>query len=98
VAKLDRLSRDVAFVSTLMAQRFPFIVAELASTPIRSCCTFSAREAAAIGREAQSIDADHFAANDMPKVESIRATVIIDLRGISKALNDRGVRIARGGR
>src|SRR6516165_3979008 len=29
VAKLDRLSRDVAFISALMAQRVPFIVAEL---------------------------------------------------------------------
>jgi DNA invertase Pin-like site-specific DNA recombinase len=29
VSKLDRLSRDVAFVSSLMAQRVPFIVAEL---------------------------------------------------------------------
>ena len=29
VAKLDRLSRDVAYISTLMAQRVPFLVAEL---------------------------------------------------------------------
>jgi DNA invertase Pin-like site-specific DNA recombinase len=29
VSKLDRLSRDVAFISSLMAQRVPFIVAEL---------------------------------------------------------------------
>src|SRR5439155_6873508 len=29
VAKLDRLSRDVVFIATLMAQRVPFIVAEL---------------------------------------------------------------------
>ena len=29
IAKLDRLSRDVAFVAGLMAQRVPFIVAEL---------------------------------------------------------------------
>src|SRR5450631_2992448 len=29
VAKLDRLSRDVHFVSGLMAERVPFIVAEL---------------------------------------------------------------------
>jgi DNA invertase Pin-like site-specific DNA recombinase len=29
VAKLDRLSRDVAFISSLMVQRVPFIVAEL---------------------------------------------------------------------
>ena len=31
VAKLDRLSRDVAFISSLMAKRVPFIVAELGS-------------------------------------------------------------------
>ena len=30
-AKLDRLSRDVAFIAGLMAQRVPFIVAELGS-------------------------------------------------------------------
>jgi DNA invertase Pin-like site-specific DNA recombinase len=29
IAKLDRLSRDVAFIAGLMAQRVPFIVAEL---------------------------------------------------------------------
>lgn len=29
VAKLDRLSRDVAFIAGLMAQRVPFLVAEL---------------------------------------------------------------------
>src|SRR5437870_2019697 len=29
VAKLDRLSRDVAFISDLMARRVPLIVAEL---------------------------------------------------------------------
>lgn len=29
VAKLDRLSRDVAFVAGLMSQRVPFVVAEL---------------------------------------------------------------------
>src|SRR5258708_15398881 len=29
VAKIDRLSRDVAFIAGLMAQRLPFIVAEL---------------------------------------------------------------------
>jgi DNA invertase Pin-like site-specific DNA recombinase len=29
VSKLDRLTRDVAFVAGLMAQRVPFIVAEL---------------------------------------------------------------------
>ena len=39
VAKLDRLSRDVTFISGLMAQRVPFIVADLAQMQIPSCCT-----------------------------------------------------------
>ena len=40
VAKLDRLSRDVAFVAGLMAQRVPLVVAELGGgTLIPSCCT-----------------------------------------------------------
>jgi DNA invertase Pin-like site-specific DNA recombinase len=33
VAKLDRLSRDVAFIAGLMAQRVPFMVADLGSNP-----------------------------------------------------------------
>jgi DNA invertase Pin-like site-specific DNA recombinase len=37
VAKLDRLSRDVHFISGLTAHRVAFIVA--APTPIRSCFT-----------------------------------------------------------
>ncbi len=39
VAKLDRLSRDVAFISGLMSKRVPFVVAELVPTVTRSCCT-----------------------------------------------------------
>jgi DNA invertase Pin-like site-specific DNA recombinase len=39
VAKLDRLSRDVAFIAGLMAQRVPFIVAELGADADPSCCT-----------------------------------------------------------
>lgn len=37
VAKLDRLSRDVAFIANLMAQRVPFIVAELGVDADLSC-------------------------------------------------------------
>jgi hypothetical protein len=39
MAKLDRLSRDVAFVASLMAQRVPFIVAELGIDADPFCCT-----------------------------------------------------------
>ena len=42
VAKLDRLSRDVHFISGLMAHRVPFVVAELGGqTFTRSYSTYS---------------------------------------------------------
>ena len=43
MAKLDRLSRDVAFIATLMAQRVPFIVCARAATSIHSPCTSTPR-------------------------------------------------------
>ena len=39
VAKLDRLSRDVHFISGLMAHKVPFLVAELGPALTRSYCT-----------------------------------------------------------
>ena len=39
VAKLDRLSRDVAFISGLMAQRGPSLSPSWDEMPIPSCCT-----------------------------------------------------------
>ena len=38
VAKLDRLSRDVASIATLIATRVPFVVADLGVDVARSCC------------------------------------------------------------
>jgi hypothetical protein len=58
----------------------------------------NAPEAAAIGRGVQSAEAALFAANTLPLVEAVRATGVMDLRGIAQALNDRGVRTARGAR
>jgi len=132
VAKLDRLSRDVAFISGLMAQRIPFIVAELGADadPFmlhlyaalaekerrligeRTRAALSARkvqgarlgnrsnasQAALLGREAQIAEADRFAANVLPRVEAIRASGVSSLAGIAGALNNRGIRSARGGR
>jgi DNA invertase Pin-like site-specific DNA recombinase len=43
VAKLDRLSRDVAFIAGLMSQRVPFIVCALGRNVIRSRCTSTPR-------------------------------------------------------
>jgi DNA invertase Pin-like site-specific DNA recombinase len=132
VAKLDRLSRDVAFISGLMAQRVPFIVAELGadadpfmlhlyaalaekerrliSERTRAALAqrkaqgaqlgnrTNAARAAALGRKAAVDEADRFAANVMPIVESIRRTGVSTFAGIADALNARGLRSARGGR
>ena len=132
VAKLDRLSRDVAFIAGLMAQRVPFIVAELGADAdpfmlhlyaalaekerrlisertrsalaarkaqgVRLGNCSNAAEAAALGRQVQTEEAAAFAANVLPIIESLRASGVRDLRGLAAALNNRGVRTARGGR
>ncbi len=132
VAKLDRLSRDVAFISGLMAQRVPFIVAELGadadpfmlhlyaalaekerrliSERTRSALAQrkaqgarlgnpkNAAQAASLGREVQTSEADRFAASVLPVIESIKTTGVSTLGAIAVALNNRGIRTARGGR
>jgi len=132
VAKLDRLSRDVAFISGLMAQRVPFIVAELGAdadpfmlhlyaalaekerTLIseRTKAALAARrangtrlgnpsnpaQAAAKGRQVAVAEADRFAATVMPMIQSLNRYGINSYRGLAAALNERGVRTARGGK
>ena len=132
VAKLDRLSRDVAFIAGLMVQKVPFIVAELGidADPFtlhlyaalaekerrliseRTTAALSARkaqgarlgnrrnidEAGERGRETLKAGAEHFAANVMPVVRSIRDSGITSLGGIAEALNERRIPTARGGR
>ena len=55
-------------------------------------------EAAAAGHRALTEEADAFAANVLPILSSIQSSGVTDLRGLASALNDRGVRTARGGR
>ena len=132
VAKLDRLSRDVAFIAGLMAQRVPFIVAELGadadpfmlhlyaalaekerrqiSERTRAALAsrklqgtklgnpISASQAAAAGRGVQTRAAQQFAETVLPIIASLQKAGVTSLRGIAIALNDRGVRTARGGR
>ena len=131
VAKLDRLSRDVAFIAGLMAQRVPFIVTELgadadpfmlhlyaalaekerALVSQRTRDALQAKKAAGAqlgnrtnlgeaqkrGAAANGFQADTFAANVFPLVQSLQAAGVTSLRGIAAALNTRGVRTARGG-
>ena len=132
VSKLDRLSRDVAFVSGLMAQRVPFIVAELgrdadpfmlhlyAALAEKERRLISERTKAALtakkangaklgnpsniivaglfGRKVQVAAADAFAAKLMPVILAIRNTGATTLEAITCALNERGIRPARGTR
>jgi DNA invertase Pin-like site-specific DNA recombinase len=132
VAKLDRLSRDVAFIAGLMAQRVPFVVAELGvdADPFmlhlyaalaekerrliseRTKAALAARKAQgtklgntrnashalAAGRRALTLQADAFAGNVLSVIDVLRSAGVTDLRGLALALNQRGVRTARGGR
>jgi DNA invertase Pin-like site-specific DNA recombinase len=131
VAKLDRLSRDVAFISDLMARRVPFIVAELGADadPFmlhlyaalaekerhliadRTRVALAARKAQGVrlgnptnlgeagvkGAATQRAEADAFAAKVLPIVRMIQTEGATTLRAIAGALNERGVRTARGG-
>ena len=132
VSKLDRLSRDVAFVAGLMAQRVPFIVAELGrdADPFmlhlyaalaekerrliaeRTKAALAAKKAqgarlgnprniaaaGTLGRAALVSGADQFAANLLPLVRAIQSTGAVTLEAITCALNERGIRPARGSR
>jgi DNA invertase Pin-like site-specific DNA recombinase len=132
VSKLDRLSRDVAFVSGLMAQRVPFIVAELGrdADPFmlhlyaalaekerrliseRTKAALAAKKASGAklgnpsniaaagvcGRQIQIAAADQFASGLLPVIEAIRRTGATTLEAITRALNEHGIRPARGPR
>jgi DNA invertase Pin-like site-specific DNA recombinase len=132
VSKLDRLSRDVAFVSGLMAQRVPFIVAELGldADPFmlhlyaalaekerrliseRTKAALAAKKASGAklgnpsniaaagvyGRQIQVAAANQFASGLLPVIEAIRRTGATTLEAITRALNERGIRPARGPR
>src|SRR4051795_5100964 len=66
VAKLDRLSRDVHFISGLMAQRVPFIVAELGAGAdpfmLHLYAAFAEQERAMISRRTREALAEKKAA------------------------------------
>lgn len=83
VAKLDRLSRDVAFISGLMAQRIPFIVTELGA----DCDSFMLHVYAALAEKERALIAARTKA----------ALAIAKLRGVKlgnpnlAAARDKGV-------
>ena len=58
----------------------------------------SAKEAARVRGNTISQDANQFAANTLPIISEIRMAGVSSYLGIAKALNDRGIRTARGAR
>ena len=57
----------------------------------------NAGQAAAAGRDVQAKSADRFAETVMPMIAALQKSGVISLRSIAIALNNRGVRTARGG-
>jgi DNA invertase Pin-like site-specific DNA recombinase len=53
--------------------------------------------AGAIGRRAQTAEANRFSANVLPVVAEIRRSGVSGLAAIAEALNKRGIRTCRGG-
>ena len=131
VAKLDRLSRDVAFISGLMAQGVPFIVTEIpnadpfmlhiyAAVAEQERTKISERKGSTCGRQARGVKLGNphgpkpFTAEARQQgVEAQRqqadaraqqlSEILSEFAGqsanaIAKALNDRGLPSARGGK
>ncbi len=129
IAKLDRLARNVAFISSLMESGVEFVAADmphanrltvhilaavaeheremisertkaaLAATKKRGeklGCPVPERGSAA-GVKVRREQADQFAANTRPVIDSIRDSGVSSLRGVAGALNARGIQAPRGG-
>ncbi|HEY2529417.1 MAG TPA: recombinase family protein [Xanthobacteraceae bacterium] len=100
VDKLDRLSRDVHFISGLMTQKVPFIVTELG--PDIDAFLLHIYAAAAeqerrwiAKRTREALAAAHAHAETLREIVTPLAN--LSTRAIAKALNDRGVPTPRGG-
>jgi DNA invertase Pin-like site-specific DNA recombinase len=113
VAKLDRLSRDVHFISGLMAQHVPFVVVELGSDVdpfILHLFAAAAKDSGVVlggpklaeARELAAASnkalADQYAANVVPVIREIRRAGAASLHQVADALNARGITTPRGGK
>jgi len=129
IAKLDRLSRNNAFLAALIEAKIDVRAVDMpeaSKTTLQLMAVFaeherdmiSARTKAALAiRKAQGVklgnrtnlaeaqakgtetikrEADTFAANVLPIIERVKATGTTSYNAIAKALNDRGVKTAKG--
>jgi len=91
IAKLDRLSRNLAFIAALMDPGVEFIAVD---NPHANPRLAEARDKA---NTASVAAADAFAANVRPIIREIQASGVQSFRGIARALTARGIKTARGG-
>ena len=111
VAKLDRLSRDVHFISGLMAHRVPFVVAELGADVdpfvLHLFAALAEKERSLIStrtRQALAAAKERGVTLGSPKLHLARRSAAVaqkagasTLRAVAEALNARGIATARGG-
>jgi DNA invertase Pin-like site-specific DNA recombinase len=82
----------------LISQRTRAALAQRKAQGARLGNRRNANQAAELGRRAQVAEADRFAANILPIIETLRRCGATSLAAIAYALNARGIRSARGGR
>jgi DNA invertase Pin-like site-specific DNA recombinase len=129
IAKLDRLSRNLAFIATLMDSGVEFVAVDnphankltvhilaaaaqheremiaqrtkdaLQAAKARGVLLGNPKLAVVRDRAVASVkaDADRFAKNVAPIIREIQSSGVASRRGITRALNTRGIATARGG-
>jgi DNA invertase Pin-like site-specific DNA recombinase len=110
IAKLDRLSRNLAFIAALMESGVEFIAVDnphatkltvhiLAAVAQheRELIAQRTRDARNRAIEANRTAATRYAANVLPVIREIQASGVKSLRGVARALAARGIATARGG-
>src|SRR3978361_1229526 len=79
----------------LISERTKAALASRKTTGMKLGNPTNTAEAAAMGRQISSVEADRFAQTVLPIIASIQSAGITSLRGLAIALNNRGVRTAR---
>jgi DNA invertase Pin-like site-specific DNA recombinase len=103
VAKLDRLSRDVAFIAGLMSKRVPFIVAELGidADPfmLHLYAALAEKERSLIAqrtREALKAAKARGVVLGNPKLDDVRGRAVASLKADADRFATNGLKIIRG--
>ncbi len=95
IAKLDQLSRNLAFIAALMESGVEFVAVD---NPHATKLSVHILAAVAEHEREMMANARQFAANVLPIIEEIERAGITSHNAIAAKLNERNVRTARGGK